>query len=80
MSRNQIQRSVLNVINIILKESFSIFDDISRENISSWNSLKHIEIMFAIEEEMGIQFSEDELAKLNSMNKIIDAVVSKYAA
>lgn len=80
MDRNQIERTVLAVLTTLLKCPFGAGSDISRENTPNWDSLKHIEIMFALEEELGTEFSEEELGKLDSVAKIVDAAHAKHAA
>ena len=40
----------------------------------AWNSLKHIEIVFQIEEEFEVQFEEDEIAELFDVKSIITAL------
>ncbi len=39
-----------------------------------WNSLKHIEIVFQVEEEFEVQFEEDEIADLFDVESIVAAV------
>lgn len=80
MVRNQIEQTVLVVLATVLKHPFHDDADITRQNTPSWDSLKHIEIMFALEDELGTEFSEEELAKLDSVAKIVDAVLAKHAA
>lgn len=80
MDRNQIEQTVLVVLATVLKRPFHNGADITRQNTPSWDSLKHIEIMFALEDELGTEFSEEELAKLDSVTKIVDAVLAKHAA
>ncbi|BCS55001.1 acyl carrier protein [Geobacter sp. SVR] len=80
MQRNQIEQAVLNVLEAFLKCQLKLGDEISRQNTADWDSLKHMEIMFALEEELGVEFSEEELAKLDSAVKIVDAVLAKHAA
>lgn len=80
MERVQIEQTVLTVLTAILKQPFRAGADITRQNTPSWDSLKHIEIMFALEDELGTEFSEDELATLDSVVKIVDALLNKHAA
>lgn len=80
MDRIQIEQTVLAVLTAILKRPFSDSTDITRQSTANWDSLKHIEIMFALEEELGTEFSEEELVSLDSMSKIVDAVSAKHAA
>lgn len=76
---NQIEATVLLVLSVILKQPLSSFDSkSSMQNVSGWDSLKHIEIIFAIEEELSVQFSETELGELRSVSKIVNAVGDRY--
>lgn len=42
-----------------------------------WDSLSRVEILFAIEEEFDIQFSEEELAVLITPQKLCEATIGK---
>lgn len=79
MDRNQIKQVVLAVLATLLKRPLEAGADISRQNTPAWDSLKHIEIMLALEEELNTEFSENELARLDSVIKIVDAVQAKHA-
>lgn len=80
MDRMQIEYAVLTVLSTVLKRPFNNGVDITRQNTPSWDSLKHIEILFALEEELNVVFEENELAELDSVNKIVDTVLAKHAA
>ena len=80
MDRNQIEQTVLTVLATVLKSPIHDSADITRQNTASWDSLKHIEIMFALEDELGAEFSEEELVMLDSVTKIVDAILGKHAA
>lgn len=80
MDRSGIEDIVLLVINTILKLQLKPEQKPDRKNTPGWDSLKHIEIMLALEEELEVEFSEDELVQLNSVDKIISAVLEKDAA
>lgn len=80
MDHLRIEQTVVSVLGTILKHAFGEGVEVTRQNTVSWDSLKHIEIMFALEDELGVEFSEEELAALDSVRKIVDAVLAKYAA
>lgn len=46
----------------------------TRESIAAWDSLKHVEIVFLLEDEFGIEFVHDDLEELNSVMAIVDLV------
>jgi acyl carrier protein len=77
MNRQEIESVALNVLATVLKCEVS--KKTSRENTPQWDSLKHIEVIFAIEDELGHLFSEVELAELNSVERIIEKVLNHNA-
>lgn len=80
MNRNQVEQIVLIVLTTILKQPLEAGAEITRSNTPNWDSLKHIEIMFALEDKLCTEFSEEELSLLDSVTKIVDAALAKYAA
>jgi acyl carrier protein len=78
MQRDAIEAKVVYVLSAILRQSVDV--SAGRDVLAHWDSLKHIEIMFALEDELGIQFSEAELADLDSVASIVDAAMGHYAA
>lgn len=53
---------------------------LSRRDVPEWDSLKHMELIFSLEEQYGVTFREEEFAKLNSPATIALAVRSHRAA
>ncbi len=52
----------------------------SRDELEGWDSLSHIEVVFMVEEEWGVRFSESEIAALRSLDDLVEAVRAKHAA
>lgn len=80
MDLQETEKRVTGILAVILKRDFPAGQDATRETTAGWDSLKHIEIMFAVEEEFGIEFSEAELGSLDSVRSIARAVQGKHAA
>lgn len=78
MKRQQIESAVVTVLSTVLKCEVDEMD--SRETLPQWDSLKQIEVVFAIEDELNLQFPEDVLHNLNSVTQIVDAAEALYAA
>ena len=78
MNSKKVESVVLDIFSTILKRSVDIRD--SRTTLSQWDSLKHIEIIFAIEDELNIQFEEEEIEQLDDIEKIIKIASVKYAS
>jgi acyl carrier protein len=51
-----------------------IGEDTSPVNVKNWDSLKQMQIMLAVEEEFGIQFTDDQIYQLLGYRKIRDAL------
>lgn len=55
-----------------------ISDDASPHDIKAWDSLKHMTLILALEDEFNIRFDEAEIPSLVNF-KIIAATVQAYA-
>jgi acyl carrier protein len=51
----------------------------SRTSLEAWDSLKHMYLMLALEEEFGIEFSDAQIASLASASALLAAIVAKLA-
>lgn len=57
----------------------AINDESSPDSIESWDSLKHMNLVVALEEEFGITFTDDEIVEM--MNYVlIKLILSKKVA
>jgi len=48
----------------------------SSETIESWDSLNHINLIFALEEEFNIEFSDEQIHDLTNFKLASDAIFS----
>lgn len=51
--------------------------DSSPDNISTWDSLRHLNLVLALEQEFGIEFSPEEIEQLLSVDLIESFVEEK---
>jgi acyl carrier protein len=55
--------------------------ELSREttpmNLPGWDSLAHVNVLFSVEEEFGVQFSTSEFKRLTTVGDLADALVTK---
>lgn len=68
--KDNIKQIIAQVLNIPVNE---IKDDASTQTIPHWDSLNHMNIIFAIEEQLGIAFEDDEIMNLTSLQKIVES-------
>lgn len=67
------EKKIANILSVLLGQEINPGDDVSMENQELWDSMKHIEIITTIEEELEISFNIEDIPKLTSMKKIIEA-------
>lgn len=58
-------------------EKIELEDTMTANDINGWDSVAHITLIFAIEEEFGIQFSTAELSNLTNVGQLRCAVVKR---
>lgn len=54
--------------------------DASREALEEWDSLKHMHLVLALEEEFGVEFDDDEVSSLATVADLAQAIEKKLAA
>ncbi len=55
----------------------TITEDLSFKNLWDWDSLKHINLVTAVEEEFGIEFTDDEISEMVTYKFVRDACRQK---
>jgi acyl carrier protein len=72
------QPKIIEIVSDILT-NIEVNSSTSRQNTPAWNSLKHMEIIFAIEEEFEIQYREAEMIAIASVIDIVDSIEQKQS-
>jgi acyl carrier protein len=80
MTRPQIQAAVADLLTISVGRRIAPGESLMRDSEPSWDSLKHVELIFMLEDRFGVRFSEEEMAALRSSDEIVRAVEGKRAA
>ena len=70
----QLKLLFANILNI---EKNKIDNDLKMGDIPNWDSLGHLNLITAIEEEFNIFISNDEILELNSFEKFHDFLITK---
>ena len=68
---------VLDILAPVLEIESDNVTPISRETCDSWDSLKHLEIIFALEDEFALKFSEEEIIYLDSSQQAVNILSGK---
>ena len=73
----KINERIKNIMSIVFEVSIDeINNNSSNENIVSWDSLKHINLILALEEEFDIEFSEELIPGMVDYSSIKNAILS----
>ena len=75
---NKLDKKIKKIMaNVFKIELDNINNDSSPNSIKEWDSLKHLNLIVALEEEFEIKFDEDEIASMISFS-IISATIQAY--
>jgi acyl carrier protein len=80
MSRADVERTVREVLGAVLGRRIGPVEDVRRADEPAWDSLAHVNLVFSIEGELGIQYGAEELGELDSVGKLVDAAEAHLRA
>lgn len=55
----------------------AITDETSSDTIEKWDSMRHMSLVLALEEEFSVQFEDTEIPNLLSYRQIVEAIARK---
>ena len=77
---NNIAKRIKNVISAVFEISIEeIGDESSPDTIESWDSLKHINMIVALEEEFNVEFTDDNITEMINMKLILAVLLEKFS-
>lgn len=59
-------------------EISEITSDFSQENINNWDSLKHLNMVVALESAFDTEFEPEEISAMYDLNSILQVVEKKF--
>ena len=74
---SDLERQVEELIRNVLRPKERTAAPLRRMDVAEWDSLKHVEIVFALEDEFDVQFDESEFALMDS-SATITALLRKH--
>jgi len=75
MSNDEKLRQVM--ADIFEVETADIHDDTSEDSLERWDSIHQMNLVFALEEAFGVQFSDDEVLRLTDVKTIKNILQNK---
>jgi acyl carrier protein len=67
-----IQETVASILSAVLQMPVTPVSGLLRDTTPSWDSLKHVEIIFMVESECGVSVPPEEFPNLVSQQSIVD--------
>jgi acyl carrier protein len=81
MSQQEIRERARAVLARVLKVApESISDDATQVNLSVWDSVQHMNVVLALENDFGFEFDDHELPTLTSLPLLVAAIEKHVAA
>jgi acyl carrier protein len=78
MERNEILKQMNAVfIDTLENESIILSENTKATDIDEWDSLTHILLVVAMENNFNIRFTSSEIQEWNNVGQIIDSILSK---
>ena len=78
MSREEVLEKVNEVLKDVLDlENLVIDDETTANDVDEWDSLNHISIISAIEDEFGISFNMTEVVNFQNVGDMVDKIMEK---
>ena len=68
MSRGEIEQALVEICSAVLEHPVTAA--VGRGNDANWDSVRHMQIVFAVEEKFDLQFTEDQIFRLDSIDKL----------
>lgn len=54
--------------------------DVSRETDARWDSVKNVELIFLLEDEFGVELTEEDVTKMTRLSDVVQVVEARLAA
>ena len=74
-SQDVVQSQVRKILSDVLERPIGS-EEVRRENEPNWDSLRHVELLFCIEETFSVRLSEDEFSAANSLQELVRIVMT----
>ncbi len=71
MTRQRVLRAVSQIMDVPADQ---LTDGSSPDTIDAWDSLRHMNLVLALEEEFGIKFSDQQIMTMSSVERILAGV------
>jgi acyl carrier protein len=73
-NRDSVDERIRDIMGVVFEREVAPGETVAFGTEPAWDSLRHVELIFSIEDEFEIRFDEAELADLTSLHALTEAV------
>jgi len=78
MERNELLGQIQDIFRDVLDEENIVLTNVTTANdVDSWGSLTHIQLVVAIEKQLKIKFTSKEILSWKNIGEMMDCIISK---
>ncbi len=78
MKKEEIYERLNNVFRDIFDDdSIEVNENTTSNDIEDWDSLEHINLVVAVEQEFGIKFNMNEVTTMKNVGEMVDIIISR---
>ena len=78
MKTHEVEGQLLDLFQLVLRRPVDL--SAMRQDIPEWDSLKHMQIIFGVEERFGVTFQEEDISVMNSIQSLITFISKHHEA
>ena len=76
---NEVEKKLKRIMSVVFAIDESKIDtNTSNQNIKAWDSLKHLSMILALEDEFNIRFTNKETTSINDFKTIVDIIQNNH--
>jgi acyl carrier protein len=78
MTREEVFEKINEVFRDVFEDDdITVVDETTADDIEDWDSLEHINLVNAIEQEFGIKFTMGQIVSMKNVGEMADIIMSK---
>ena len=78
MTREEVYETLNGVFQDVFDdESIEVHEETTSEDIEDWDSLEHINLIAAVEQEFGVKFNMGQVVSMKNVGEMVDIILSQ---
>ena len=78
MTREEVDETLNGVFQDVFDdESITVNDETTSDDIEDWDSLEHINLIAAVEQEFGVKFNMGQVVSMKNVGEMVDIILSQ---